>query len=102
MRLIRFLLPLLLATPFVAAPANAGDPDEAARIRAAVARGQVLPLPRILALARTRVPGDMLKVELEEEDGRIAYEIKILTPAGRIREVTLDARTGRVLEVEDD
>lgn len=62
MRFLRFHCPAVCAVSLLAVPpVIAGDQDEAARIRAAVARGQVLPLPRILALARARVPGDMLK-----------------------------------------
>lgn len=75
---------------------------EALAIRAAVERGEVMPLPRILVLAQARVPGEVVKVELEHEDGRLIYEIKILTRNGRLREVELDARTGALIKIEDD
>lgn len=75
---------------------------EARAIRLAVERGQILPLPRILALARARVPGEVVKIELEHDDGRLIYEIKILTADGRMREVKLDARSGALIEIEDD
>jgi len=76
--------------------------EEAKAIRAAVERGEVMPLPRILALAQARVRGSVLKVELEHEHGRLTYEIKILAGNGRVREVKLDARTGALIEIEDD
>ncbi|WP_326525231.1 PepSY domain-containing protein [Sphingomonas sp.] len=75
---------------------------EAQAIRSAVARGQLLPLPRILQLAQTHVRGDVVKIELEHDDGRLKYEIKILTATGRVREVELDARTGALIKIEDD
>lgn len=92
------------------AHANAGDHGkkaerearEIAAIRAAVDRGELVPLPRILALAQAQVAGDVVKTELETEDGRLIYEVKILTPTGRVREVKLDARTGDALSIEDD
>ncbi|MGV2495278.1 PepSY domain-containing protein [Pelagerythrobacter aerophilus] len=119
---MRITAPLaLLATAagplvYVAAPAIAqgsksqGDrPSKAARehaeqeaIRRAVQRGELLPLPRILAIAQSKVPGDIVKVELEYESWGIKYEVKILTPSGRVREVELDARTAALIKIEDD
>jgi uncharacterized membrane protein YkoI len=96
-----FLSVALLTVMPNAASARAAT-DEIAQIRAAVAHGTVLPLPRILAVAQHRVPGEVLKVELEEEHGRLDYEVKILTVDGRVREVTLDARTGAIRKVEND
>lgn len=76
-----------------------GDHDEA---REALEHGEALPLSRILPLALQAVPGEVLEVELEREHGRLAYEIEILARSGRVRKVTLDARTGAVLGVEDE
>jgi len=70
--------------------------------RTALARGQVLPLTRILAIAERRAPGDVLKVELEDDDGKLVYEVKILGRNGRVREMDIDAHTGTVLKVEND
>lgn len=71
-------------------------------IRQAVQRGELLPLPRVLAIAQAKVRGDVVKVELEHESWGIKYEVKILTPSGRVREVEINARTGAVLKIEDD
>lgn len=93
----------------VASTAHADDHDKAARhaqelreIRTAVARGQLVQLPRILAIAQARVPGEVVKVELEKKHKLLVYEVKILTSNGRVREVKLNARSGAVLSVEDD
>ena len=101
-------LPLLaaLAAVGITTGAQAGDHQEKARelaaIRAAVQRGELLPLPRIMALAQARVPGDVVKTELESKRDRLIYEVKILTRNGNVQEVKLDARTGTILRVEDD
>lgn len=79
-----------------------GQQHDPRDIQAAVKRGEVLPLPRILDLAQKRVPGEVLEVELEKDDGRFVYEVKMLTPDGRVREVTIDAHSGKILTVEDD
>ena len=95
---------LALGVLLVRTPALAGPPagDDTARIRLAVARGTVLPLPRILGIAQRRVPGEVLKVELEEMPDRLGYEVKVLTTDGRVQELRLDARTGAILKVEND
>lgn len=71
-------------------------------IRKAVQRGELVPLPRILAIAQSKVPGDIVKVDLEYESWGLKYEVKILTASGRIREVELNARTGALIQIEDD
>jgi uncharacterized membrane protein YkoI len=102
------VLPLLGAAAGLglATGAQADDRQEKARelaaIRAAVQKGELLPLPRIMALAQARVPGDVVKTELEAKRGGLIYEVKILTPAGSVQEVKLDARTGHILRVEND
>jgi uncharacterized membrane protein YkoI len=93
----------LAAVAAFGAPAQAGDKTsdhEAAR--AALSRHEILPLTRILTIVESRVPGDVLKVKLEEDKGRMIYELKVLGVNGRVREVEIDAKNGAVLKVEDD
>ncbi len=66
---------------FLAGSALADGQDDHERAREAVAAGRFLPLDTIVARARTEVDGDILDVELEDEDdGRFVYEIKMLAP----------------------
>jgi uncharacterized membrane protein YkoI len=99
-----FVTGALCATVLVVASGVAGDDDarEHDAIRAALQRGEVLPLARILAIAQQKVPGDVIEVELESKRAALIYEIKVLTESGRVREVKIDARKGTVLSVEDD
>lgn len=76
--------------------------NEHKAVREALQRGEVLPLVKILAIATEQVAGDVIEVELEDEKKALVYEIKILTGTGRVREVKIDARTGKVLSIEDD
>lgn len=106
------LLPVLLALGAPApgargeaAPAaRAGEPTPSIRdherVRAAVARGDYVPLADIIADAQRRHPGRVLEVEFENEE----YEIEILGEDGRILEFEYNARTGALneIEVEDD
>jgi uncharacterized membrane protein YkoI len=101
-----FLAGALCASLLVVAAVVADDEREHQRehdeIRAALQRGEVLPLTQILSIAQQQVPGDVIEVELESKRGALIYEIKVLTQGGRVREVKIDARNGKVIKIEDD
>jgi uncharacterized membrane protein YkoI len=63
---------------------------------------QVMELARALEIADTHVHGEVLKVELERDDDRFVYEIKVLADNGRVQEIKLDAHTGGLIKIEDD
>jgi uncharacterized membrane protein YkoI len=95
-----FLLAALLL--FAVAPvAGADDDDDQDLARRALEQGQALPLAEILAKVKPEVPGKVIKIELETEDGVLVYELKVLRPDGRIEEIEVDAKTGKLLEIED-
>jgi len=62
--------------------------------------GQIKPLSEVLAVVRAKVPGEVVKVELEREDGIWVYEIKVLTPSGRRREVEINAHTLAIIKID--
>lgn len=100
----RVLLPLAIiaaASLFPAASAFA-DKDDHIEARALLQRGEILPLANILETAQRRVPGDVIEVELEREDSGWEYKVKVLTPTGQVRKITLNARNGAVLKIKDD
>lgn len=88
-------LAVVLATA-LASPAALAD-NEQDRARAAVQAGKVLPLKTLLERLEREHPGQVLEVELEQEDGRWIYEIKLLQPGGRLVKLELDAASGTVL-----
>lgn len=105
----RFLLISALASVLaVSGMATAQSNDKAHRKAAkrkaqqdalrALQNGEILPLMRVLEIALAQVPGKVIETEYKVGP---KYEIKILTPEGRIREVKLDARTGEVLKIKD-
>lgn len=70
------------------------------RARRAVEQGLILPLKDILARAQQTHPGQVIKAELDDEDGILVYELKILSVDGRVMEVIYDARTGKLLKAK--
>ncbi|WP_303906858.1 PepSY domain-containing protein [Thiohalomonas denitrificans] len=96
-------LAVLLSPPLVADD----DHETARRLRES---GQLLPLEQILESARAVQSGQVLEVELEKPGkGRehqecrkgYCYELKLLTPEGRVEELLFDAGTGEFLGFED-
>lgn len=76
------------------------DQDEALRLRQ---QGVILPLEQVLHNALDRYPGaKLLEVELEEKHGVYMYEVELLTTEGVVRELDLDATTGRLLKDKED
>lgn len=66
---------------------------------------QRLPLARVLQIALAAIPGEVIEVELDDdddEDDDPEYEVTILTAQGRKMEVKIDARSGDILEIEED
>lgn len=86
------VLVMVLATPLAMAD------NEQDRARAAVQAGKVMPLKTLLERLEREHPGQVLEVELEQDDGRWIYEIKLLQPGGRLVKLELDAASGAVLQ----
>ncbi|MBV4536830.1 MULTISPECIES: PepSY domain-containing protein [Pseudomonas] len=93
-------LALALMTVCSLAVARDLDQDEALELRQ---KGIILPLEQLLESALGRYPGArLLEAELEEKHNRYEYEVELLTPAGVVREIKLDARSGVLLKDEED
>ncbi|HYN58688.1 MAG TPA: PepSY domain-containing protein [Rubrivivax sp.] len=78
----------------------AGDERDHERARSAVQAGEVLPLPALLETLRRTHPGQVLELDLERDDGRWIYEVKLLQANGQLLKLELDAGTGQVLQVK--
>ena len=99
----RLALLLALAVAAIALPPLAAGEDCKRNQDCALEafqRGEVRPLSEVLAVARELGAGDVVKVELDREDGIWVYEIKILTASGRVRELEINAKTLAIIKVE--
>ncbi|HYD65383.1 PepSY domain-containing protein [Azospirillum sp.] len=90
----------LLAAVWLGACGGASADEDQDRARDAVRDGRALPLERIVEKARTAFGGDVLDVELEDEDDALRYELKVMTADGRILKLEYDAATGDLLRVK--
>jgi uncharacterized membrane protein YkoI len=97
----RCTLPAALFVALAAGSVRADDvgPDVAKRL---LSEGRIKPLSEIIATVQAKVPGEMLEVQLELDDGVYVYELKLLRPNGKVQEVAADAASGNILKIEDD
>lgn len=99
--LARLLPPVVAALALAAGPsagwAGRQDDHDHDRARAALQAGDVLPLDRVLQQVAQTHPGQVMAVELEREQERWVYELKLLQPGGGLLKLEVDARSGEVL-----
>ncbi|WP_417409995.1 PepSY domain-containing protein [Hoeflea sp.] len=97
---------LLLITVLAPLPARADSDDDNHHRRvdldAAIARGEVLPLSKILDKVLPQIKGRIVEIEFEYEKGRPIYELYIINGDGRRLEYEIDARTAEILGLEDE
>ena len=92
------LIAFMLLGPLHAAFAD-DDYMEAKRL---LETGEILPLEDLLKNLRQTFPGIILDIELEREDHQIVYEVELLGKDGIVREIYINARTGKVLSIKED
>ena len=104
MKRSRHICSLLLATGLLLFGAGTGlaDDDDHELARRALEEGRALPLAEILAKMKPDLPGKVIEVVLEVDDGTLIYDLKVLSPQGRLEEIEVDAATGKILKMEDD
>lgn len=104
---ISALLAMLLATAMLVAaappPAAARDKDDVRRdqVRRAVEAGEIRSLADILDAVSGKLPGDVVGVEIENKNGSWLYELRVVGSQGRIFEVYIDARNGKIERIKE-
>ena len=90
---------ILLAALMAASPAVAGKPKSADTGRMAAEKTPAAPRVAIskdeaVAMVRERSGGKVVRADRREKDGHVMYQIRVVTPDGRVREYRVDATTG--------
>lgn len=99
---MKSLIPVLFCALLCGQPARAdSEPPDHERAGGALARGEVLPLSRILSAVQAAQPGRVIEVELENDDDHYIYEVELVTPEGRLIELEVEAATGMILQMEE-
>lgn len=53
-------------------------------------------------IALEQIPGEIVKIELDTENGILVYEVDIMTVQGMKYEMDIDAQTGRIIKIKND
>lgn len=110
-RILSFVALLLLGLP-LPGPARAdddrshatGDDDLPSRddLSRLVREGKIRPLAVLKVQVLAKLPGELIDVMVERDDGVIIYEFRILRDSGRVTEVEVEAASGRIVEIENE
>jgi uncharacterized membrane protein YkoI len=93
---------VLIAAALVVAPlATQAGPQEHDLVRRGVEHGELRPLAEILQQVRDRLPGKIIRTEIEQKHGRWLYEFRVVDGQGRLFEVYVDARTGEIGRIKE-
>jgi hypothetical protein len=65
----------------------------------AVMSGQAKPLSDVREQAENAASGEMISADICPQGGKLAYVVTVLSPSGKVAYVTLDAASGRLLNV---
>lgn len=91
-------LAVLAATALQPAVAHASDDRaRASEVRQLREGGKILPMEDILSRSRAAQPGQVVEVELDREDGRYVYEVKIIDDTDKVHKLEIDAASGDIL-----
>jgi uncharacterized membrane protein YkoI len=103
-RYASLLLALSLATIPAACGREKNEAAESAEEQAELVKQAKIDEATARKIALERVPGgEIVKSELEEEDGKLLYSFDIKLPGKEgVEEVHVDAKTGEVLSVEHE
>ena len=78
------------------------DDDDHNRASRAVGQGRALPLTEILKKVQARLGGEVIGVEFKGKRGFLVCKLKVVTPAGRLSEISVDATTGDIVMSKED
>lgn len=55
-----------------------------------------------MSIALERIPGEVVKVELDTSNGLLVYEVDIINMQGVKYEIEIDAQTGEIIKLKRD
>jgi uncharacterized membrane protein YkoI len=93
---------LLGASVLALVPTIATATKDHNRAKALRDAGEILPLQVILERANQQHRGQLLEAELEDEGGRVFYELELVDETGLVWEIKYDAKTGELVQRERD
>ncbi len=63
---------------------------------------QRITLQQAKEIALQRVPGKVMHVDMDLENGVLVYEVFVMTPQGMIFEVEILAKNGKIIKIDQE
>lgn len=98
---IRLLLALASSVVMFTGQVAASPPKDHDLARQALEAGEILPLRTVLERIARDYPGEVMEVELEQDNGKWTYEIKMIRRGGGIAKLKLNAKDASLIEIRD-
>ncbi len=94
-----FALVATIAVPAASAEeGKAGYGDNREKLDDARSHGKIMPIDLLLKLLKEKLNGEIVEIELDDNDGGLYYEVYYLDSAGRRIVIYVDAATGAILK----
>ncbi|MDR0250147.1 MAG: PepSY domain-containing protein [Burkholderiales bacterium] len=84
---------VVLAGSGIVPVAASHDHDKALQ---AVKSGEIRPLAEILDIVQDKLPGEVVRVKLEQKEKQWVYEFRVVDSKGQLFEAYVDARSGEI------
>ena len=91
---------MLAATMVMGGPAWSDEKGEGSKSEMAAAAK--VTIDQAIKTASKKVSGKVIEAELEQEHGKLVWEVEIVTAGNKVMEVHIDAGTGEVIDVEEE
>jgi len=62
----------------------------------------MITIQEAIQIALNHIYGQVIKAELDRENGFLVYEVAVISPQGRKYEIHIDAYNGNIINVELD
>ncbi len=95
------MVALALAAPALGSVAAQASERKLEEVRRAVERGEIPALAEVLAKVRPKLPGEVVRVEIERKSGRWLYEFRVIDANGRLYEVYVEPKSGTIEKIKE-
>lgn len=100
MSLVAILLAGALGVGLLSTGTSYGSESDHEQARHALEAGEILDLRTVMDQVERDYPGQIVKIEFEDDDDMWIYEIKVLQRGGKLIKLKIDARDGTVLKMK--
>jgi len=100
-KILKVMLAMIIITGTVANIAQAGESKEKEAKELKLLSQAKISLTEAIKAAEQKVGGKAMEAEVDEESNAVQFEIEVLKD-GKIHEVKVDGKTGKVLKVSLD